>query len=131
MNREDRCADALAQARRLGSLLNEILDLTRQLAETIDRNDQVSTRMVLAMREEPIRKADAADRAMKKQRAQIDDPDERTWFSGLLTGRCAPDDGPQARALAERMALNARTLQQVRDLDGVLSRKLSRGRSGV
>lgn len=131
MRMEDRCLDALAQARRMSSLLNETLDLTRQLAEAIDRNDQVSVRMVIAMREEPIRKATLVDRAIKEQRDQLSDPDERSWFSGLLVGRAGPDDGPQARALAERMALNGKTLQQIKDLDQVLSRKLSRGKSGA
>ena len=35
--------------------LVEIQDLTRQLAESLDRNDQVSTRMLVAMRQDPIR----------------------------------------------------------------------------
>ena len=113
---EERYADALAQARRLGSLLNEILELTRQLAEAVDRNDQVSMRMVIAMREDPIRKADAADRAR---------------FSELLAGRADAETGPCARALAERMAFNARTLQQIKEIDRVLNRKIARERSVV
>ena len=42
--------DALVQMKRTGNLLNELLDLTRQLGESIDRNDQVSTQMLIAMR---------------------------------------------------------------------------------
>ena len=34
--------DALVQMKRTGNLLNELEDVTRQLGEAIDRNDQVS-----------------------------------------------------------------------------------------
>ena len=128
---EERYADALAQARRLGSLLNEILELTRQLAEAVDRKDQVSMRMVIAMREEPIRRADAADRAIKSLRDEIADAAERARFSELLAGRADAETGPCARALAERMAFNARTLQQIKEIDRVLNRKIARDRSVV
>ena len=38
-------------------------DVTRQLAESLDRNDQVSTRMLIAMRQDPIRQlADGSHR---------------------------------------------------------------------
>ena len=125
------CADALAQARRLGSLLNEILELTRQLGEAVSRDDQVSMRMVIAMREDPIRKADAADRAIRALRDDIADAAERARFVQLLDGRAEASDPPGARALAERMAYNARTLRQIRELDSVLNRKIARGRSVV
>ena len=36
--------------------LTEVQDVTRQLAESLDRNDQVSTRMLIAMRQDPIRR---------------------------------------------------------------------------
>ena len=32
--------------------LTEVQDVTRQLAESLDRNDQVSARMLIAMRQE-------------------------------------------------------------------------------
>ena len=37
--------DALVQMKRTGNLLNELEDLTRQLGQAIDRNDQVSMQM--------------------------------------------------------------------------------------
>ena len=46
--------DALVQMKRIGNLLNEVEDLTQQLAQAIDRNDQVSTSMLIGMRAEPL-----------------------------------------------------------------------------
>ena len=34
--------------------LSEVMDLSRQLGEAMDRNDQVSLRMLISMRQEPI-----------------------------------------------------------------------------
>lgn len=53
--------DALVQMKRTGNLLNELEDVTRQLGEAIDRNDQVSMQMLVAMREDPLEKLQAAD----------------------------------------------------------------------
>ena len=59
--------DALVQMKRTGNLLNELWDLTQQLGQSIDRNDQVSTQMLIAMREEPLGKLQAADQALREQ----------------------------------------------------------------
>ena len=59
--------DALVQMKRTGNLLNELWDLTQQLGESIDRNDQVSIQMLIAMREEPLGKLQAADQALREQ----------------------------------------------------------------
>ena len=59
--------DALVQMKRTGNLLNELWDLTQQLGQAIDRSDQVSIQMLLAMREEPLGKLQAADQALREQ----------------------------------------------------------------
>ena len=48
--------DAHVQAKRIYNLLNEVMDLSRQMAEAMDRDDQVAIRMLVSMREEPVRK---------------------------------------------------------------------------
>lgn len=58
--------DALVQMKRTGNLLNELWDLTQQLGQAIDRNDQVSAQMLIAMREEPLGKLQAADHSTIK-----------------------------------------------------------------
>ena len=51
---------ALVQSKRMGNLLNEVLDLSRQIAQALDRNDQVAVEMLIAMRQEPITKLEEA-----------------------------------------------------------------------
>ncbi|MEI3361551.1 MAG: hypothetical protein V8R75_02680 [Oscillospiraceae bacterium] len=46
--------DLLMLEKKIYNSLNEVQDLTRQLAEALDRQDQVSVRMLLTMRQEPI-----------------------------------------------------------------------------
>ena len=45
--------DAHVQLKRIYTALNEALDLTRQLADAVDRDDQISAQMLISMRQEP------------------------------------------------------------------------------
>ena len=117
--------DALVQAKRLGNLLHETMDLTRQLADAIDRNDDVSVRMLMAMRQEPIDRAALADRTLRDLRDAVQE--EQAHISDLLNGQGGAD--PMEQALAGRMAANRRTLEEIRTINTVLARKLSRGKA--
>ena len=122
--------DALVQMKRTGNLLNELLDLTRQLGESIDRNDQVSTQMLIAMREEPLGKLQAADKALREQLEALDDREEAGQLAAILNGGGAGDDaGRTVEMLCDQVALNRRRLKQVTDLDRVLNQRIARGKS--
>ena len=45
--------DAHVQLKRIYTALNEALDLTRQLADAVDRDDQISAQVLISMRQEP------------------------------------------------------------------------------
>lgn len=119
--------DALVQAKRMGRLLNEVLDLSRQLAEASDRNDQVSMEMLIAMRQEPVEKLAEADQTLRELVLSAPDGDTGAYLAGLLEGGEA--EGPEERTLAEQVASNQRRLKQVLDLDRVLNQKLAREKS--
>ncbi len=122
--------DALVQMKRTGNLLNELLDLTRQLGESIDRNDQVSTQMLIAMREEPLGKLQAADKALREQMEALDDREEAGQLAAILNGGGAGDDaGRTVEMLCDQVALNRRRLKQVTDLDRVLNQRIAREKS--
>lgn len=128
---QQRLMDVLVQAKRLGNALHEVMDVTRQLAEAIDRNDDVSIRMVMAMRQEPIAAAAQADDRLHTLAAEAPE-DERGQLASLLNGD--EDAVPQSdleRALSERMAANRKALSEVRAVDRILNQKLSRGRTSV
>lgn len=118
---------ALAQEKRIGNLLNEVQDISQQLAEAVDRDDQVSVEMLVAMRREPIEKLQMADQALRDLIAAIKPPEEGRRLAELLNG--AQADSTVEHALADQVAVNNRRLKQVLELDKVVNCKLSRGKS--
>ena len=67
---------ALVQSKRMGNLLNEVLDLSRQIAQALDRNDQVAVEMLIAMRQEPITKLEEAKQALQEQGEDLENAEE-------------------------------------------------------
>lgn len=120
--------DALVQMKRTGNLLNELEDLTRQLGQAIDRNDQVSMQMLVGMREEPLDKLRAADQAIREQLEALREGDEAAALAAMLNG--GPPAQPEERTqqmLCEQVAANRRRLNQIIELDKVLNQRLGRG----
>ena len=121
--------DAHVQLKRIYTALNEALDLTRQLADAVDRDDQVATQMLIAMREEPLGKLQAADKALREQLEALDDREEAEQLAAILNGGSAGDGGQTVKMLCDQVALNRRRLKQVTDLDRVLNQRIARGKS--
>lgn len=121
--------DALVQAKRMAGLLNEVLDYSQQLSEALNRNDQVSVRLVLAMREEPIAKLKLADETLKRQREAMSAGAEKEHFIKLLNGEKSAD--PQENMLATRMEANRKLLERIKEIEKVLNRKISREKAVI
>ena len=120
--------DALVQMKRTGNLLNELEDLTQQLGEAIDRDDQVSVQLLISMREEPLGKLQAADQAIRDQLKDLTDRYEAAQLASILNG--GPPADPAVRVqqmLSDQVASNNRRLSQIKELDRRLNQKLSRG----
>jgi len=119
--------DALVQMKRTGNLLNELEDLTRQLGEAIDRNDQVSMQMLVAMREEPLEKLQAADVAVRDQLEALGDGDQAAALAGILNGGPPLQPGERTQQmLCDQVAANRRRLKQIMELDRVLNQRMGR-----
>lgn len=119
--------DALVQMKRTGNLLNELEDLTRQLGQAIDRNDQVSMQMLVAMREEPLGKLQAADQAVREQLEALHGGDEAASLAAMLNGGPPAQPGERTQQmLCEQVAANRRRLNQIIELDKVLNQRLGR-----
>ena len=122
--------DALVQMKRTGNLLNELEDLTRQMGETIDRNDQVSLEMLIVMREEPLGKLQAADQAIRDQLELLTDKLEAAQLASMLNG--GPPADPDVRMqqmLCDQVAANNRRLKRIMELDQRLNERLARENS--
>lgn len=118
---------ALAQVKRSGTLLNELQDLTCQLAEALDRNDQVAAEMLIAMRQEPIEKLERVKQALEDQVQDIPEKDGALRLAILLDGG-EPEDSDE-KLLASQVAANGRRLKQVLELDRILNKKIAREKS--
>ena len=95
--------DALVLMKRTGNLLNDLEDLTRQLAQSIDRNDQVSIQMLIAMREEPLAKLQTADRALREQLEALPDRAEAGPWRRCSTVRRRSRGSGRSRCFRSRL----------------------------
>ena len=118
--------DALVQVKRMGNLLNEVQDLSQQLAEAIDRDDKVSVEMLVNMRREPIGKLVDAEDVLADQVSSLP-PEDGARLLALLGG--APPQCEEEKALAELVGSNRRRLEQALSLDKRLNQKLARENS--
>ena len=122
--------DALVQMKRTGNLLNEFEDLTRQIGQSIDRNDQVSMQLTIAMREEPLAKLQAADQAVREQLEALPDREEAAQLAAMLDGGPPADPGVRVQQmLCEQVASNKRRLKQIMEFDRMLNQRLARDKS--
>ena len=119
--------EALVQTKRLYGLLDEVLDLSRQMAEALDRGDEVVVQMLLDMRAEPIRKLTLTDQALRSQKANLPE-EEGERLAALLNGTVQPE-GAEETALFNQAVSNRRLHQQVMELEQILKRKIARGKS--
>jgi GTP cyclohydrolase III len=124
---QHRLMDALVLSKRIGNLLHETMDLSQQLAQALDRNDSVTVRMIMNMREEPIGKLKTADQALRELQDSISDPEERKHLTALLRGEDSPQE--KEHILASQSRSNARQLKQVLELDRRLNQKIAREKS--
>ena len=118
--------DAQVQTKRIYHLLSEVMDISEQLAEALDRDDRVTVQMLVDMRAEPIRKLQVVRQALREQVAGLDGAaGER--MSALLRGESASN--PEEAPLEAQVASNQRLLKRVLELDERLNRRLTGDKS--
>ena len=100
----------------------ELQDLTGQLAENLDRNDQVSVRMLVAMRQDPVRLLAEVDNSGKIRLAALSEEDRRRAGELLKEGQ-PRDDGE--RIFLEQAQKTRRLLEQVVAMDRRVSMKMA------
>lgn len=117
---------SLVLEKRMYAFLVEGLDLTRQLADAVDRGDPVAMRLVLSMRAEPVEKLRSVRQLLEEQKNALPAEDS-VRLAALLNGEAAQraEEGP----LAEQVAANRRLLTQLFEMDKVVSIKLGKDES--
>lgn len=101
--------------------LSEVLDLTQQLGEALDRNDPVSARMLVAMRHDPIRRLEEVDKAAKERRRTL--PDElKDRLEAILQG--SPARSSEEKTFLEQAGKARSLLERVVELDRRVSLRM-------
>lgn len=114
--------DLTVLERKKYNLLTEAMDLTRQLGEALDRNDDVSLRMLISMRQEPILQLEEIKKAAALKREGLS-PEELERVSALAAG-ASPREGEEG-AYFEEAGRCRRLLERLLELDRRLSLRLA------
>lgn len=108
------------------ALLSELFDLTKQLAEAVDRNDEVTIQMLLSMREGPLAQMRQVEENLTRQRSSLSEEDGRR-LAELLSG--APAQRQEENGLSGQVGTNRRLLGQLVELDKRVNKKVTREKS--
>lgn len=119
-------AETLALEKKRYLKLNDVLDLTRQMAQALDRQDSVTIRMLLSMRQTPIYELQEIGAQIELKQYDLE-AGEVDRFRALLAGEVEPEEAE--RPLAQQTAANRRLLARVVELDREVNRKLAGERS--
>lgn len=123
---EEKVLEITVQVRKSYNLLGEILDLTQQMGEALDREDHTSFQIVLSMRREPLQEL-----AVVKERIGLllkEFPqEEEAYLRSILNGA----EGREAlgRQLGTQVQAGSRLWRQVKDLDEKISIQVAHDQS--
>lgn len=101
--------------------LNETMNLSHDLADAIDRQDQVSVSMLLSMRQHPILELQEINSYISLKRIDLTAEDAQR-FDELIGGANAASASEQP--VASQIATNRRLLERLTELDCRINKKI-------
>lgn len=119
--------EILVLLKRIGTLFVEVDDLSRQMADATNRQDEVSMQMILAMRSEPIDRLTIADAALREHIASLGE--EKLQIRKLLAGEVTAAQDETEKMVAEQAASNLRMHKKILEMDKVLNLKIAKDKS--
>ena len=114
--------DLTVLERKKYNYLNETLDLTQQIGSALDHNDQISLKMLLAMRQEPIMYLEELKQTIQARRQDLP-PEDQERVQALLSG--APPRTQEENTFVQQAATVIRLLQRVIELDRAVNLRLT------
>lgn len=114
--------DLTVLERKKYNYLSEVMDLSQQMGEALDRNDDVSVRIVLAMRQDPILQLEELKRAIDSKRNSLS-PQDRERLDSLLAGASPKEEAEES--YVKQAGSARRLLERVVELDQRLNRRLA------
>lgn len=106
--------------------LSEFEDLTRQLAEALDRRDEISVQMLLNMRGDPANQLQEADQLLRRR--LLDLPEEDAIRAREILEGAEPLE-PEEAALCGQVKQNQRLLHKCREMDKQVSVRMGGNKS--
>ena len=114
---------AAAVVKKMYMALMETEDLTQQLAQAVDRQDQVSVRMFLALRQEQIDILTQQKAILRRQCAQLP-PSQAEFLREILGGGGTPPGDGGAEELVQQVKRTRALLERVLTMDRRVSQRL-------
>lgn len=114
--------DLTVLERKKYNLLSEVLDVSQQMGEALDRGDDVSVRMLVAMRQEPILGLEEIKQAADARLESLS-PADRERARALREG--AAPQGAEEETYRAQTGSVRRMLERVLELDQRLNRRLA------
>lgn len=114
--------DLTVLERKKYNYLNETLDLTQQIGSALDHNDQISLKMLLAMRQEPIMYLEELKQTIQARRQDLP-PEDQERMQALLSG--ASPRTQEENTFVQQAATVIRLLQRVIELDRAVNLRLT------
>lgn len=106
--------------------LIELSDITKQLADAVDRKDEVSVKIMLSMRQAPLLELMETETWIKDSLQDL--PEEEAIRIGeILAG--AEASSPEEKALCDKISQNKRLLGSISEMDKRISEKIDKRRS--
>ena len=114
--------DLTVLERKKYNLLSEVMDLSQQLGEALDRSDDVSVRLLVSMRQDPILRLEEIKAAIGAKRDSM--PPEEGERVNDLNGGAQPRDEDETVYLNQVGSVR-RILERVLELDQRLNRRMA------
>ena len=114
--------DLTVLERRKYNCLSEVMDLSRQMGEALDRNDQVSMQILISLRQDPILSLEEIGRSIGMKQDSLS-PEDRERVAALNGG--ATTAGDEEGTYCGQAGSARRLLERVVELDQRLNRRLA------
>ena len=112
-------AAALATERKCYAALTEVMELTQDLSDAVERQDQVTVQMFLSMRQEPINQLKEYRSLQRKRCASLPEEESAALWK-VLTGKGADGTG-QLQDLEKVVGQNQSLLERIQQADRQVS----------
>lgn|GEM_PF-977028 len=119
-------AEITALEKRICAKLNEIMGITQELAEAVNRRDRVAVQMLISNRQQPILDLQDLRALAQLKRCDLSGEDERQFDRLFSDGEALTE---AESALTGQLAANRRLLERAVELDRRVSEQMCRGKS--